>query len=179
LGSVNLRFKDDNQIIYELNEEELISIPNDKTVNEYKIAGIAVEVLSPFRKWRIKVRAYFRRKDTDQLVFAKFRLFWTSISNIFDFENNFCDRFIARELSSSTNTKNTKIEFEDRFEQLGQMKGDIQFESSSHKEVYLWGSKAKQYLTQTNSTFNSTRIYGFSVKGYAFHIGSAQLNTTK
>jgi len=179
LGSVKLKFKDDDQIVYELDEEEIVSIPKDRAVNEYKMAGVAVEVLCPFRRLRIKVRAYFRRKDTNQLVFAKFRFFWTSISNTFDFENDFSDQFIAKELSSSTNNKNTSIQFEDRFEQFGQMKGDVQFESLPHKEVYLWGSKAKQYLTQTNNTLKSTRIYGFSKKGYAFHIGSTQLNTTK
>jgi hypothetical protein len=179
LGSIHLVFRDDDQIVYELNEEELVTIPSDRSVNEYKIAGIGVEVLNPFRKIRIKVRAYLRRKDTNELVFAKFRLFWTSISNIFDFENDFCDEFIAKELSSATNSTNTGIEFEDRFEQLGQIKGDIQFENLSHKELYLWGFKAKQYLNQTNTNLKSTRIYGFSKKGYAFHIGSTQLNTSE
>jgi hypothetical protein len=177
LGSIDLLFRDDDQIVYELNEEELVTIPSDRSVNEYKIAGIAVEVLNPFRKLRIKVRAYLRRKDTNELVFAKFRLFWTSISNIFDFENDFCDKFIAKELSSATNSTNTGIQFEDRFEQLGQIKGDLQFENLSHKELYLWGFKAKQYLNQTNNNLKSTRIYGFSKKGYAFHIGSTELDT--
>ncbi len=182
LGSIDLVFKDDDQIVYELNEEELVTIPSDRSVNEYKIAGIGVEVLNPFRKLRIKVRAYLRRKDTNELIFAKFRLFWTSISNIFDFENDFCDEFIAKELSSATDSTNTGIQFEDqfedRFEQLGQIKGDIQFENLSHKELYLWGFKAKQHLSQTNTNLKSTRIYGFSKKGYAFHIGSTQLNTS-
>jgi hypothetical protein len=178
LGSIDFLFRDDDQIVYELNEEELVTIPSDRSVNEYKIAGIAVEVLNPFRKLRIKVRAYLKRKDTNELIFAKFRLFWTSISNIFDFENDFCDEFIAKELSSATNSTNTGIQFEDRFEQLGQIKGDLQFENLSHKELYLWGFKAKQYLNQTNNNLKSTRIYGFSKKGYAFHIGSTQLNTS-
>lgn len=182
LGSVKLVFRDEDQIIYELNEEELVSVSTDSPLIEYKFAGISVEVLSPFRKLRIKVRGYLRRKDTNDLIFAKFRLFLTSISNIFDFENDFCDEFIAKELSSLTNgskPKDTNIEFEDRFEQFSQIKGNIKFENLPEKELYLWGSKSKQYLTEPNTNVKSIRIYGFSKKGYAFHIGSTKMNETK
>ncbi len=99
-ASVNLIFKDENGFVYELNESDSLQIRSNDTLREYKIAGLTLEVLCPFRKLRIKVRGYLRRKDTNQLIYTRFRLFWCPLSNVFDFQNDFDDQFIAKEFSS-------------------------------------------------------------------------------
>ena len=57
--------------------------------------------MSPLRSLRLKVRAYLRRRDTGELVFARFRLIWAVLSNVFDFQNDFDDKTIVKELIES------------------------------------------------------------------------------
>jgi len=99
-ASVNLTFKDENGLVYELDQNDLLQIKSNKNLKQYKISGITIQVLCPFRKLRIKVRAYLKRKDTKQLIYSKFGLFWSSLSNIFDFENDFDDQLIVKQLSA-------------------------------------------------------------------------------
>ncbi len=100
---VNLIFKDQNGLVYELDESDSLQIRSNETLRKYKIAGLTLEVLCPFRKLRIKVRGYLRRKDTNELIYTRFHLFWSPLSNVFDFQNDFDDQFIAKELSSLGN----------------------------------------------------------------------------
>jgi hypothetical protein len=60
---------------------------------------------------------------------------------------------------------------EDRHEQWGQITGTIQFENEQNRVLFLWGNKSKQYITNDKKQ-RITRVYGFSCKGFAFHIGS-------
>jgi hypothetical protein len=60
---------------------------------------------------------------------------------------------------------------EDRHEQWGQITGTIQFENEQNRVIFLWGNKAKQYI-KNHKKQRITRVYGFSSKGFAFHIGS-------
>jgi hypothetical protein len=60
---------------------------------------------------------------------------------------------------------------EDRYEQWGQITGTIQFENEQNRLLFLWGNKAKQYI-ENDKKQTITRVYGFSSKGFAFHIGS-------
>jgi hypothetical protein len=97
---VQLIFKDENGSVYELNESDLLEIKSNVVLKEYTIAGLKIEVLSPFRKLRIKFRGYLRNKDKNELIFTRFRLFWSPLSNIFDFQNDFDHQFIAKEFSA-------------------------------------------------------------------------------
>ena len=167
-ASVRLVFKDENQLIYELNENDLLTIESNNQLKQYRIAGLTIQVLSPFRKLRIRVRGLLKRRDTNELIYSKFWFFWSPLSNVFDFQNDFDTKYIAKELSA-LGVKDFKTE--DRHEQWGQLHGTVQIGDDSSKQVFLWGNKSKQYI---NNEFKRkvTRIYGFDAKSFAFHVGS-------
>ncbi|CAG2180128.1 unnamed protein product, partial [Oppiella nova] len=45
--------------------------------NEYRVCGLGVEIMSPFRRKRIKFRGYLTKND-NELVYVKFRFLWYS-----------------------------------------------------------------------------------------------------
>ena len=98
----------DKDNLYSLIEEEEIDF-NENT-NQYKIAGISLEILSPFKSYRIKIRSYLYQNNTNKLVFVKSRLLWFAISDCFDLSADFHENFIAKELAS--NNSNGKLIFE-------------------------------------------------------------------
>ena len=167
-ANLSLVFKDENQVIYELNESDLLTIESNNVLRQYRVSGLTVQVLNPFRKLRIRFRGLIRRKDSNQLVFSRFRFFWCPLSNVFDFQNDFDDKHIAKQLSALSVTQ---FKCEDRHEQWGQLIGNVQFGDDITKEVFLWGNKSKQYF---NNDFKRkvTRIYGFDEKSFAFHVGT-------
>ena len=169
-ANVRLLFKDENQLIYELNESDLLTIESNNQLKEYKIAGLTVQVLSPYRKLRIRVRALLRRRDTNELVYSRIRFFLCPLSNIFDFQNDFDNKYIAKELSA---LGITDFKTEDRHEQWAQLRGTVQIGDDPTKEVFLWGNKSKQYLND-NFRRKVTRIYGFDSKSFAFHVGTVR-----
>ena len=160
-------FKDENQVIYELNENHLLNIESNKSLKQYRVGGLNVQVISPFRKLRVRFRGILRRKDTNELLFSRFNFFWSPLSNIFDFQNDFDNYYLAKELSAQGIDQ---IITEDRYEQWGQLYGTVQFENESSREVFLWGNKSKQYLNDFKPKV--TRIYGFDAKNYAFGVST-------
>jgi len=72
--------------------------------------------------------------------------------------------FIAKELSKCQKLENSN-QFEDRFEQFGQMKGTFKEESDPQKELYFWGSISKKYLSSEPIKRRIIRICGFNKKG--------------
>ena len=166
-ASYRLVFKDDNQVIYEIEENELLTIDSNKKLRQYKLAGLTIQILNPYRKLRIRFRGLLKRRDTNQLVYSRFVLFWSALTNLFDLQNDFNNQYIAKELSS---LGISEFKAEDRHEQWGQVSGTVQFECETTKEVFLWGNKSKQ-LFDDNFTRKVTRVYGLSNKGFGFHAG--------
>ena len=155
---VGFTFEDGKGNTYSLNQINLVSY--DSTKREYKAPGISLEVLNPFRGLRIKFRGYLNKKGTNELVFVKMRILWFAISNIFDFQCDHNKEFIEKQL----NTKSSKLEeikFENRFEQLGQMKGTVQFEGQEEEELFLWGNKSKKY-EEPDENRKIDRLFGYS-----------------
>jgi hypothetical protein len=154
---ISLRFEDNDANIYTLEEETSVKY----TQNEYKLCGFGFEIMFPFRRNRLKFRGYLR-KNGEQLVYTRIRLLWLAISRVYDFNNDFDDGFLAKELAKQSNVKD--IYTENRFEQFGQMKGTFQIEKSEPKIIYLWGSKCKSYLTSIDNQ-KFVRIFGYSKTG--------------
>ncbi|CAG2109509.1 unnamed protein product [Medioppia subpectinata] len=167
-ANVRLIFRDENQLIYELNENDLLTIETIGDIKQYRIVGLSVEVLAPFRKLRIKFRGYLRNRETNELIFSRFSLFWCPLSNVFDFQNDFDRKYIAKELSS---LGIKQLIEEERHEQWGQLVGSVQFDTQLSKQLFLWGNKSKQYVNSWDNR-KVTRIYGFSCKSFAFHVGA-------
>lgn len=172
-ATASLTIKTDDGVVYELNESAEIDM-NDNNTTEYRIGSIRIQVLCPFRRLRIKIRGYLKKKGSNELVFAKIGLFWIALSNTFDFQNDFDDKFIAKELSKSSESE---VQFENRIEQFGQLKGVIQIENDSEKELYLWGIRAKSFLTSGDENISAVRIYGYNKKGFAFHLGNVSIGS--
>jgi len=157
LINVDLTFEDGKGNTYLMNEINLI--PYDKNKREYKGPEISLEILNPFRRLRIKFRGYLRKTGSDELVCVKFRLLWIAISNVFDLQCDHNQQFIREEILKNSNSQN-EIEFEDRFEQFGQMKGTIQFNNCPEENVFMWGNKSKKYVDESNRKID--RLFGYS-----------------
>ncbi|CAG2105187.1 unnamed protein product [Medioppia subpectinata] len=167
---VSFHFEDGKGGIYEMNEQNLV--PYDKHKREYKAPGISLEVLNPFRRLRIKFRGYLTKSGSNEVVFVKMRLLWIAISNVFDFECDHNKDFIECDLKNNSKFKSMdEIKFENRFEQMGQMKGTFQVDHQNEEKLFLWGNKSKKY-TEENNGRKISRLFGYSKKGWVFHIGS-------
>ena len=157
---VCLAYEDGKGNMYHMNQQNLM--PFDKTKREYKAPGIALEVLSPFRRMRIKFRGFLTKNDSKELTFVKIRLLWIAISNVFDFESDHKKEFIEKELKKNSSSKSfSDIKFENRYEQLGQMKGTVQIEDQNDDNLFLWGSKSKKF-DESNRNRKITRLFGYS-----------------
>ncbi|CAG2105185.1 unnamed protein product [Medioppia subpectinata] len=140
---VSFHFEDGKGGIYEMNEQNLV--PYDKHKREYKAPGISLEVLNPFRRLRIKFRGYLTKSGSNEVVFVKMRLLWIAISNVFDFECDHNKDFIECDLKNNSKFKSMdEIKFENRFEQMGQMKGTFQVDHQNEEKLFLWGNKSKK-----------------------------------
>ena len=143
-----------------MKEQNLVPYYHNK--REYKGPGLSLEVLSPFRRLRIKFRGFLTNRETNQLVFTKMRVLWIATSNVFDFECDHNKRFIEKEIrKNSKSTKFEKIKFENRFEQLGQMKGTVLFEGQNECKLFLWGNRSKTYK-ELNENLKVYRLFGYS-----------------
>ena len=163
---VSFHFEDGKGGIYEMVEQNLV--PYDKHKREYKAPGISLEILSPFRRLRIKFRGYVTKRGSNKLVFLKMRLLWIAMSNVFDFECDHKREFIESELKSNSKMKSMdEIKFENRFEQMGQMKGTFQADDCDEEKLFLWGNKSKKY-EEENSRRKIYRLFGYSKVFYIF-----------
>ena len=100
-AKINFKLYDNNNL-YSLNEQEEVDF--NENLSEYKIAGISLEILAPLKSYRIKIRNYLYKNNTNELVFVKSRLFWFAISDCFDLSSDFDENFIAKELASNYST---------------------------------------------------------------------------
>ena len=163
-ASIRLRFDDNSGNYYSLLEE---NSEVEYKKKEYRVNGLGLEILSPFRRKRIKFRGYLLKNDK-QLVYVKFRFLWFGFSRVHDFTNDFDDYFMAKELTKSNGNLICEQKFEDRFEQFGQMKGIFEEENQEKRDLYFWGSISKKYLmTKTKNPLNRRiiRICGYNRKG--------------
>ena len=158
-AKIHLRFDDNSGNSYEMNEESDVEYRE----REYRVCGLGLEIESPFRRKRIKFRGYLK-KNNKELVYIQFRFLWFAVSKVYDFTHDFDDYFIAKELSKCQKLENSN-QFEDRFEQFGQMKGTFKEESDPQKELYFWGSISKKYLSSEPIERRIIRICGFNKKG--------------
>ena len=159
---IGFRFDDNDGNYYTLNEESYVEYKN----NEYRVCGLGLEILSPFRRKRIKFRGYLLKNDK-QLVYVRIRFLLLPFSRVYDFTHDFDDYFMAKELTFSPNTQN-EHQFEDRIEQFCQMKGTFKEENESERVLYFWGSNSKKFLMNTtNRRFerNIIRICGYTKTG--------------
>jgi len=60
--------KDTKGDVYTLDEEDTFQMGKD--TKEYKVAGVAFEMLCAMKRYRVKVRGYLR-KNGKQLVYAR------------------------------------------------------------------------------------------------------------
>jgi len=157
-ASVKLRFDDNDGNYYTLDEESTV----DFNQREYKVCGLGFEILSPFRRNRIKFRGYLLKNETE-LVYVQIRFMWLALSKVYDFTSDFDDYFMAKELALSQQSGD--LQFENRFEQFGQIKGTFKVEKEPQKQIYLWGSKSKKYLPKVSADTKIIRICGFNKKG--------------
>ena len=140
-ATISLRFDDNNSNSYTLEENSEVVYRR----NEYRVCGLGVEIMSPFRRKRIKFRGYLT-KNNNELVYVRFRFLWYSVSRVYDFTHDFDDHFMAKELLLSPKSRESSDRFEDRFEQFGQMKGNFKEEMEEERQLYFWGSVSKKYL---------------------------------
>ena len=137
-------------------------MPFDKTKREYKAPGVSLEILSPFRRLRIKFRGFLTKKGTNDLVFVKMRVLWIATSSVLDFECDHNPVFIENQTKkSSKSVKFEEIKFENRFEQLGQMKGTVQFEAQNEEKLFLWGNQSKKF-EEVGENREIHRFFGYS-----------------
>src|SRR5437764_6335005 len=70
-----------------------------------------------------------------------------------------------------------KVEFQTRYEQFGQLKGTVQFESEPSEEIFLWGARCKTHLPKVEPKIKRKiiRVMGFTKKGVFFHIGLVKI----
>lgn len=165
--SVKLVFNDGNDF-YELIESTYTPLHSSK----YSVGGLNVEIISPLRCIRLQFRGYLKNQ-IGETCFMKFRLLWQTSSEVFDYRLDFDDVFMGNELCSQRNSQNVDkglikqlsvgkiIDFENRFEQYGQIKGTIQIESEAEKEIYLWGSRRKHFSSEDSDLVSRT-LYGYS-----------------
>ena len=118
--------------------------------------------MSPFRRNRIKFRGYLW-KNNKELVYVRIRFLCLGLSKVYDYENDFDNNFMAKELTSSQ--QKLEMKFENRFEQFCQIKGTFQVENESQKIISIWGSKSKKYLPKDTQNRRIFRICGYNKKG--------------
>ncbi|RWS16195.1 Cleft lip and palate transmembrane protein 1-like protein [Dinothrombium tinctorium] len=160
----SLYLKIDQNKIYTLNEEYLLPAP-DVNSKEYKIGALSWEVLNPFRRLRLKFRGYLKREEDNELVYVRFRLHWFSNTNVYDHKCSFEPLFAAQQFAKNGCAT---IEFEDRLEQFGQIKGTLNIENEQEKQIFLWGARSKT-LNFTN--IKASRFYGIAKSGNGFSVG--------
>ena len=161
-ASVRLRFDDNDGNYYTLEEESDVEYRH----REYRVGGLGLEIMSPFRRKRIKFRGYLK-KNEKELVYVRIRFLWIGMSRVYDFTTDFDDYFMAKEFTLSPETQNEQ-QFEDRFSQFGQMKGTFKVEKQPERVLYFWGSLSKKYLTnQMRDQFSRRiiRLFGYTNKG--------------
>lgn len=166
LVSVRLVLNDGNEA-YELTESTLSSLNSSK----YSVGGLNVELISPLRCIRLQFRGYLKNVKSNQSNFIKFRLLWQASSEVFDYRLDSDETFFVNELCKHKNSQNGKqisagkvIDFEDRFEQFGQIKGTIQIENETEREIYLWGSRKKHWFEEDSGLVSRT-LHGYSKVG--------------
>ena len=162
-ADIDLSIDDNDGNHYTLEEESNVQFRD----REYKTSGLTVEVLSPFRKKRIRFRGYLT-KNGKQLVYVRFRFIWTSFSRVHDFTTDFDNTFMAKELIKSKNSSTEQL-CEDRLSQFGHMKGTFDEESLPQKELFFWGAISKKYLEEKPIDRKIVRIVGYTKKGIKFN----------
>ncbi|RWS04540.1 Cleft lip and palate transmembrane protein 1-like protein, partial [Dinothrombium tinctorium] len=159
-----LHLKLDRNTVYTLNEEYLLPVSDLKS-KEYKIGSLFLEVLNPFRRFRLKFRGYLREEKSDELVYVRFRLHWFSNTSVYDHKCSFETLFAAQQFAKNGCKS---FEFENRLEQFGQIKGTVNIESEPQKQILLWGARSKTF---NSKNVNSSRFYGIAKNGHGFSIG--------
>lgn len=153
-------------------------------LHEYKLPGVSLEVISPFRHLRLKVRGYLRNQGTNEVVFAKMRFIWCPVSNVFDYRSDFDAKQLAISMKRGLSKFTTQIpEIENRYEQYGQLKGEVTILGADDRviedeERFFWGHRAKTIHEPQNSSkdvtpidlIETTRICGYDEYGFGFSI---------
>ena len=167
---INLRLDDSDGNHYTLEEESNVE-QRDK---EYRVSGLTIEIVSPFRKKRIRFRGYLTKNDK-QLVYVKFRFLWSSSSRVYDFTHDFDDYYMAKEFTKCQQRYYGHY-FEDRFEQFGQFKGTFTQEDRPERVLFFWGSISKKYLESKPINRRVIRIIGYNKQGIGFNLGIVSNN---
>lgn len=162
-AEVRLRLDDNYGNCFTLEEESNVQFRD----REYKACGLIVEVLSPFRKKRIRFRGYLT-KNGNELVYVKFRFLWNSFSRVHDLTTDFSKTFMAKELIRANNLSTEQL-CEDRLSQFGHFKGTFDEEDLPQRELFFWGAINKKYLEEKPIERRITRIVGFTDKGKNFY----------
>lgn len=156
---VSLRFDDNDGNSYTLEDHTNV----EHRDREYRVSGLAIDILSPFRRKRITFRGYLT-KNHNQLVYVRFRFLWIAMSRVYDFTHDFDDSFMAKEWIDCK-TKMSEPVVEDRIEQMGQMKGTFEEDNRPQRVLYFWGSIAKKYWSTLPINRRIIRIVGYNKKG--------------
>ena len=156
---ISLRFDDNDGNSYTLEDESYVSHRD----REYRASGLAIEILSPFGRKRIRFRGYLT-KNGNQLVYVRFRFLWIGLSRVYDFTHDFDDGFMTKEWIKCM-IGVSEPAFEDRIEQFGQMKGTFDEDSRPQRVLYFWGAYSKKYLSTQTIDRKIIRIVGYNKKG--------------
>lgn len=152
-----------NGYVYKFEESDSCSPFVECPEDTYRIKGLSVQVVAPFRKSRIIFRGLISRKrlsDGDvEDVFLRLRLFWNPLTKVYDSLSDYNDDFMARELATGRHARKRNFDaiYEDYYEQYSQLKGTLQVESRTVEEVFLWGGRSKS-SRQIDGARNTTAI---------------------
>ncbi|XP_054166950.1 uncharacterized phosphotransferase YvkC-like [Oppia nitens] len=175
-ATINLRIED-NINVYTLDETQEVEYRK----GEYRVSGLGLEIQVPFKRKRIKFRGYLL-KNNKELVYIQFRFLWYACSRVYDFTSDFDDYFMAKELTLlSSKLPKSVNQFEDRFEQFGQIKGTFREEKQlESNNLYFWGTISKKYLMSKtkDESFNRhiIRVNGYTKTGIGFQLGLITIN---
>lgn len=161
-------------IVYRCEAQKLISNSDDNY--KYKTNEFSLEILNPFRLIRISFRGFLTKKvqnsnsnikddSSPNIKFAKIRLFWYNVSDVFDSKKDIDLAAISKQFARDGNTsigEVNNIEFEDTYYQDGQLKGTVEIDGQSEEDIFLWGSRVKKFIAQDDNKIYS-RTFGYSL----------------
>ncbi|KAK2720217.1 hypothetical protein QYM36_004195 [Artemia franciscana] len=145
---------------------ELPGAPDTSVFNTdediFSAAGILLEVIEPFRKWRICFNGLLKKtccNDEERIVHLKLNAIWTAMCRPFDFASEFSPTLLAKAVARERWTNRTetwddlcKMPWE-AFDQWGTIYGTMEENGTHHEAFYLRGLRQRRY-----GNFNMTTL---------------------
>lgn len=162
--SAQLTFRDIEGNQYDLDLNQVGERLDDGTI--YKVGGLKLEVINPFRRITIKYRGLITKTINGQqsTVFAKLWFIWLPISQVVDYTTDGDAKFSSKEITTdyAANILEPQLVNEDAFEHLGHLKGQVRIENEEPFELNLWGSRIKKIIDSEAIKKPAARLCGFN-----------------